>query len=298
MMLRQAEQAGKISWIKIPNSIQTQLSSLFADNTAISLEVSRLQTIKNLIDLLNLYKEASGMEIKWSKSHAYSCVHAAKPPWLDGIGWQWALEKDLSKLLGTPFGLNLDSDNIDNFLLNRICGKLSYLCSTKLSLAGRAMVIKQVLLLSLWFFLSIWCTTMKVMHKIKALLRNFLWSGKDHSTRTRVNWHDCCAKKQVGGLNLIDPQEATTSLLCKWVVAAYQPGNSNLQVMLRNKLWTSSPVKNAKWPDEAQWGLIWNHAPIPGSKAWEKVQMAWKKMSRHIRDAPPICNADACQVPL
>lgn len=129
------------------------------------------------------------------------------------MGWQWAGDGDLSKLLGTPFGLSLDTDDIDNFLVARIKSNLEYWSTTKLSLAGRVMIVKQVFLSSLWFFLSVWHGSVKAMHKVKALLRNYLWVGSEHSARTRVNWLDCSAKKQIGGLDLIDPHEATVSLL-------------------------------------------------------------------------------------
>jgi hypothetical protein len=133
------------------------------------------------------------------------------------------------------------------------------------------MIIKQVLLSSLWFFLSIWNGSAKAIVKVKAMLRNYLWSGAEHSTKTRINWFDCCAKKHIGGLDLIDPQEAMISLLCKWVITAYLLGSSNLQVLLRNKLWHTSPAKRSRWPSHAQWGLACNHAPVPGSQVWSKV---------------------------
>ena len=71
VLLREAESEGKISGIKLPNSTQTQLISQFADDTSISIEVSQPHTIRNLLDILNLFRLASGLEINWSKSHAF-----------------------------------------------------------------------------------------------------------------------------------------------------------------------------------------------------------------------------------
>ena len=40
-------------------------------------------------------------------------------------------------------------------------------------------------------------------------------------------------KKKYGGLGLVDPEVAKTNLLSKWIVKAMEPGESNLQLMLR-----------------------------------------------------------------
>ena len=246
-MLKKAEAEGKISGVKTQNSSQIQLISQFADDTSISVLVDQPDSVRNLIEILNLFKSPSGLEINWSKSHAYWWSSSRKPTCILKMGLQWAEKGDVSKLLGTPFGLDLQSEDLDNFVTRRIHAKLHQWSSTKFSLAGRALIVKQVLLSSLWFFFSLWGGTVRTLAKIKALLRNYLWSNTEHSTRTRVNWRDGCVKKKAGGLNLIDPQEGTSSLLCKWAILAYLPGTSNLQGMLRNKLWTSSPSKRTKW---------------------------------------------------
>jgi hypothetical protein len=38
----------------------------------------------------------------------------------------------------------------------------------------------------------------------------------------------------MGGLNLIDAEEALQALLSKWIVKALGPGESNLQIALRH----------------------------------------------------------------
>ena len=52
----------------------------------------------------------------------------------------------MSKLLGTPSGLNLDTPDVDIFLYNKIYKKLDYWSTMKLSLAGRIVICNHVLL--------------------------------------------------------------------------------------------------------------------------------------------------------
>jgi hypothetical protein len=67
------------------------------------------------------------MEISWDKSYAYWFdKYTHKPKWLGRYNWKLAEEGDLSKLLGTLFGLNLNTKDVDHFLYNKISKKLEY----------------------------------------------------------------------------------------------------------------------------------------------------------------------------
>ena len=128
------------------------------------------------------------MEINWEKSCAYwfdKFTH--KPEWLNGYNWQWAEEGDLSKLLGTPFGLNLKIQDVGKFLYRKISKKLDYWSTMKLSLAGVAVICNQVLFSTLWFFITVWGGSNKIINEIRGAIRNYLWLGREQLTRTRVS---------------------------------------------------------------------------------------------------------------
>ena len=164
-----------------------------------------------------MFSAASDMEIIWEKSSAYWFdKYTHKPEWLNKYNWQWAEEGDLFKLLGIPFGLNLNTHDIDNFLYQKIAKKkLDYRSTMELSLAGRTVICNQVLLSTLWFFITVWGGSNKILNKIRGAIRNYLWSVKEQLTRTRASWRECCLKKNYGGLGLVDPEAAKTSFLCK-----------------------------------------------------------------------------------
>ena len=159
------------------------------------------------------------------KSYAYWFdKYTHKSEWLNGYNWQWVEEGYLSKLLCTPFGLNLNTQDVDNFLYRKNSNKLDYWSTMKISLAGQVVICNQVLLSTLWFFIMIWGGSNKILHKIKRAIRNYLWLGKEQLTRFKVSWRECCPKKKYGRLGIVDPKAAKTRLLCKWVVKAMEPG--------------------------------------------------------------------------
>jgi hypothetical protein len=63
--------------------------------------------------------------------------------------WKWTAYGDLSKLLSTPFGLKMELQDVDQFLMNRVKSNLKYWSSTNLSLAGCTLVVNHVLMSSL-----------------------------------------------------------------------------------------------------------------------------------------------------
>ena len=66
--------------------------------------------VDEMVRIFKVFSEASSMEINWEKSCAYwHDKFTYKPEWLNGYNWKWAKERDMSKLLGMPFGLNLNT---------------------------------------------------------------------------------------------------------------------------------------------------------------------------------------------
>lgn len=184
------------------------------------------------------------MDINWDKSCAYwfdKFTH--KPKWLVGYNWIWAEERDLSKLLGTPFGLNLNTNYVDRFLYSKIAKKLNYWSSMKLSLAWKVVICNQVFLSTLWLFITVWGR----FRSIRGAIWDYLLSGKKNIDPHPSKMEEWCMKKKNGGLGLVDPEVAKTNFLCKWVVKAMEPGESNLQIMLRYRLARFNPQRDRSW---------------------------------------------------
>jgi hypothetical protein len=63
---------------------------------------------------------------------------------------------ELIKLLGVPFGLNLNTKEVDAFLIEKLWKKFKYYNTFHLPLIGRVVVINFVLASTLWFFIRVW----------------------------------------------------------------------------------------------------------------------------------------------
>ena len=149
------------------------------------------------------------------------------------------------------------------------------------------MICNQVLFSTLWFFITIWGGSNKVLRKIRGAIRNYMWSGKEQLTRTRVSWQECCFKKKYGSLGLVDPEEAKTSLLGKWIVRAMEPGKSSLQLMLRYRLARFNLQRDRSWGIDLEWFTSKKHQGFSGSKVWGHISKAWKILAKSIYQVPP-----------
>lgn len=131
------------------------------------------------------------------------------------IQWKWAATSDLSMLLGTLLDLHLELHNVDRTLVDKVKAKLKCWSSTQLSLVGRILNVKHVLMPSLWYFTTVWVGLKRVLVNVKALLRNYLWCGSKNTTHTSRSWGDCMIPKKIGGLSLTSSQDAMKALMSK-----------------------------------------------------------------------------------
>lgn len=88
---------------------------------------------------------------------------------------------DLSKLLGTPFSLNLNTLDVDHFLYSKISKELDYWSAMKPFSASKVVIYNHVLLSTLWYFITVWGGSNKILPKIKNVIGNYLWFGKTQS---------------------------------------------------------------------------------------------------------------------
>ena len=123
--IRAAVVAGTLSRITLPHGITQQTLLQYADDTMFSL-VSIEQNIHNISSLVKEFGLATGLVYNPHKSLVYWFGPLASPRWINTFDCQVAQTQDLSRLLGTPFGISLHTDDVDTFLQQKLAKKLIY----------------------------------------------------------------------------------------------------------------------------------------------------------------------------
>lgn len=126
-MIREETRRGNVKGILLPENERQQTLAQYADDTSFTL-YGEEETIKNLIGLLDMFCEATGLLINWTKSLGYWKFGPSNDrlPWANQLGIAWADNNSVSKLLGAPFGMSLSSKGIDDHLSNRISKNFNF----------------------------------------------------------------------------------------------------------------------------------------------------------------------------
>lgn len=144
-----------------------------------------------------LYIFISGLDVNQDKSMAYWNIKKKrqKPKWTKEFRQKWVKDGELAKLLGVVFGLNLNSKEVDAFMIEIFQIKHRYQSTFHFPLTSKAIVINSAS--AIWFFIKVWGGTKKTIKKCKTLLKNFQWGRNDHHAIAKVDWEDCCAHKNI-----------------------------------------------------------------------------------------------------
>ncbi|KHN41453.1 Putative ribonuclease H protein, partial [Glycine soja] len=90
-------------------------------------------------------------------------------------------------------------------LITKCESTLSKWAQKNLSMAGRVTLINSVLNALPIYLLSFFKIPQKVVHRLVALQRNFLWGGdKDYKKIPWVKWEVVCLPREEGGLGIKD----------------------------------------------------------------------------------------------
>ena len=121
------------------------------------------------------------------------------PLWCPNADFQWVPNGMAVKYLGFLVGVEIQK----NQRLGQVKDWLW--ASVKLLLAGRVVMVNH-LLVTMWHSVACWMLDKACIKNIKAMVRGFLWSGRDHETTSgKVAWSCLIKAKNQGGLGLVDP---------------------------------------------------------------------------------------------
>jgi hypothetical protein len=167
VMIKAEVDVGLVKGIKLPVEDRQQVIAQYADDTSLTL-LGEEDSIRWLIYTLEAFCSSFGLVLNWNKDGN------PRPAWTEALGITWVENHEVSKLLGTAFGLSITSEDADLFFLERINKALQYWSNTKINSTGIGTIVNGVLLSSTYFFTSLWAGTLKGVNKVKGAMTNYL----------------------------------------------------------------------------------------------------------------------------
>jgi hypothetical protein len=102
-----------------------------------------------------------------------------------------------------------------------------------------------------------------------------------------VSWIQCCQVKGKGGINLVNPANALTAMMTKWIMKVVEPGSSNLHLMLRFRLSHCQPYSGGRWAPNLEYFTLPRFQAKRGSKVWNRIGTSWKALVKDIQGVKP-----------
>ena len=197
-----------IKGIRVSNK-EIKLSQYADDTTSFCKDI---ESLGKLLELLDLFKDCSGLKLNQSKSEAmWLGKNANKTDTLFGVQWP---QRPISAL-GISFSYNLKLCEQENFL-QKVCKiqKLFNIWSQRdLSVYGKITIAKTLGLSKLIFVSACIHTPPHYIDIINRLTTNFVWNNK----KPKIKRHTLIGPKERGGLDLPEFEMISKSQQTAWV---------------------------------------------------------------------------------
>lgn len=168
----------------------------FADDT--SFTVRNIDSIKRIMDHLDVYGKASGAKVNIEKSEI---MYVGKVQ-TQGCDIPFKVAQDYIKILGVNLGVK-DKEARDltwTGVLNKIRRVMSFWKQRFLKLKGKVVVINALILSKCNYILGAIDLPEWVLKEINAIIMDFLWGGKG----VRISSKTLIGNREEGGLKLVD----------------------------------------------------------------------------------------------
>ena len=212
--------ARNVNGLAIPGSPERCLLFQHADDTTIC--VTDRSSLSNVLQLVNSYGSVSNSKLNVEKSEVLCIGSDTRDTSIDSV----PVVKDCMKVLGVYLGPNNVTCNRKNWKdkFKSIQTLINSWRQRKLSIHGRATVIKALLMSKLWYCMFVLPVDMDVIHNIKALCMDFLWMSKSHLVASESIID--CAKN--GGLNVPDILHKLYAFRLKFLGRFFNPVHSSV----------------------------------------------------------------------
>ncbi|MCO5568355.1 hypothetical protein L7F22_022054 [Adiantum nelumboides] len=144
----------------------------YVDDTMIFCQYDS-NTLDRLQSTLSVFCCASGALINWHNSSGFVVGVDDVCTWGEHQGFTWVASGQTRRYLGFHVGLEISPRQQFEPVLASIRRKLCHWASMHLSLAGRALVVNQVLLATAWLTTSCWTLYPQALSRLRRLVRNF-----------------------------------------------------------------------------------------------------------------------------
>ena len=207
----------------------------FVDDIMLFGEATLIE-VRNMKRILDLFVEASGMEINKEKSctFIFNTIDSIKTHLTRTLGFR---QGELpTKYLGNQLDINPKRMGNWKKIMEKLRNKMAGWTFRSLNIAGRIVLLKSVLQAIPIYPLSIMAAPQGACTKIKEIYGKFIWGGPNQQRKwALVSWKSLTKRKEEGGLGFRDPEKLNKVLGAKLWWRWMRGGNDLWKEIWRHK---------------------------------------------------------------
>jgi hypothetical protein len=251
--------------------------------------------------VLTLFSQASGAKVNWHKTAAIWASKSERTwSWGEEVGLRWLPEGSGTRYLGIQVGFHLPPETNFEKMMLALKSKLITWSNNRLSLSGRILVANQVLFASTWYLAACWNPNPLMCARVRGLIRNFIWGGKDAPARAKVRWDTLVLPASQGGLGIIDPKSQSEALLAKLPIRGLASGGEPWKELIRRYADQVRLPIHGKGPPtpDINWLFAAPKLKRLGPSMWKNILGSWLSVRPGLTKSNPTSAAEILRQPI
>ncbi|XP_030923509.1 uncharacterized protein LOC115950456 [Quercus lobata] len=260
-LIHDAARNYKISGISICKGCPKITHLFFADDSLLFCKANS-QECQSLVNILQLYEDASGQKINADKSSIFFSSNTSDERRREVLNLLGPMQDTHhKKYLGLPSIIGKSKVEIFAEIKERVEKKLSGWKEKMLSIGGREILIKAVAQAIPTYAMSCFQIPKSLCVEMEAMMRKFWWGQRGQESRIAwVSWRRMCKSKLVGGMGFRNLQAFNLAMLAKQGWRLISNPNSLVAKIYRARYYPHGDVFHSKLGSSPSftWRSIYN----------------------------------------